>query len=67
MIDNVTGLRCKVADVTSLVMAMKQLYEQSDCRKLMGEAGRNRVLESFTGKTIVKAWCDYYNALLLPE
>lgn len=63
MVDNVTGLRCKVADVSSLQDAMRRLYEDPDMRKAMGENGRKRVLELFSEAKIVGAWVDYYKSL----
>lgn len=64
MVDNETGLRCKVADVPTLVEAMKYLYDHPDERQRMGKNGRNRVLELFTGEKIVGAWCDFYKSIL---
>lgn len=64
MVNNQTGLRCKVAEVTSLVDAMKYLYDRSDERLRMGENGRKRVLELFSGDKIVGAWCDFYKDIL---
>lgn len=64
MVDNVTGLRCKVADVSSLQAAMERLYVDSDLRKVMGVNGRQRVLELFSGEKIVGAWLDYYKSLV---
>lgn len=64
MVDNETGLRCKVADVQTLVEAMKYLYERPHERLRMGENGRNRVLELFSGEKIVGAWCNFYKSLL---
>lgn len=64
MVDNATGLRCKVADVPSLEDAMKRLYDDPDLRRSMGENGRKRVLELFSGEKIVGAWVDYYKSML---
>lgn len=64
MVDNETGLRCKVADVPTLVKAMKYLYDHPDERQRMGKNGRNRVLELFSGEKIVGAWCDFYKSIL---
>lgn len=64
MVDNVTGLRCKVADVTSLVNTMSYFYDKPDERIRMGENGRKRVMELFSGEKIVGAWVDYYKSLL---
>lgn len=64
MVENETGLRCKVADIPTLVDAMKLFYDYPDERRRMGESGRERVLELFTGEKIVGAWCDYYKSIL---
>lgn len=64
MVDNETGLRCKVADVPTLVEAMKYLYDHPGERERMGKNGRNRVLELFSGEKIVGAWCDFYKSIL---
>lgn len=64
MVDNETGLRCKVADIPTLVKDMKYFYDNADERQRMGENGRKRVLELFTGEKIVNAWCDYYRSML---
>lgn len=64
MVDGETGLRCKVGDAFSLCEAMKKLYEFSELRKKMGEAGRQRVLEQFDGAMITKKWVEYYHSFL---
>lgn len=60
MVDDVTGLRCKVADVDSLLNCMKKLYESPELRKELGFNGHNRVVEKFSGEVINKAWVDFY-------
>lgn len=64
MVDNVTGLRCKVGDEESLFIAMNTLADSSEMRKTMGEAGRARVIENFDSKIITQLWVDYYHRLL---
>lgn len=64
MVDDVTGLRCKVGDVRSLEEAMKYMCYHPGERKTMGENGRKRVLDLFTGEKIVGAWVDFYKSLL---
>lgn len=64
MVDKETGLRCRVADVPTLVDAMKYLYDNPDERIRMGKNGRRRVLDLFTGEKIVGAWCDFYKSML---
>lgn len=65
MVDNETGLRCRVADVPTLLNAMQYFYIRPDERIRMGENGRKRVLELFRGEIIVNAWCDFYKSILL--
>lgn len=64
MIDDITGLRCKTADVDTLHEAMQVLYDHPDMRQQMGKSGRSRVLELFTGEKIVAEWVRYYKRLL---
>lgn len=63
MVDNITGLRCKVADTQSLEQAMKRLYDDPELRKKLGDNGRKRVLDLFSGEKIISAWVDYYTTL----
>lgn len=64
MVDNETGLRCKVADVHTLVDTMKSFYDNPEERRRMGINGRKRVLNLFTGEKIVGAWHDFYKSIL---
>lgn len=64
MVDNETGLRCKVADLSTLTDAMKYFYDVPSERERMGFNGRNRVLELFTSEKIVTAWHDFYKKIL---
>jgi len=64
MIDDQTGLRCKVADVDSLQQAMLTLYNNPNLRKQLGDNGRRMVLENFSGEKIVSEWCKFYSKLL---
>lgn len=60
MIDNVTGLRCKVMDVETLYDAMQTLYSNPEMRSDMGRAGYEYVLRSFTKEMVTDAWFNYY-------
>lgn len=64
MVDDVTGLRCKVGDVESLYECMKRLYADENLRKKMGRAGRERVLRDFDGKVVTQRWVDFYHEIL---
>ena len=64
MVDNVTGLRCKVGDKESLYHCMKQLYNDKSMRERMGKAGRERVLQDFDGRVITQKWVEFYHEML---
>lgn len=64
MVDNETGLRCKVGDVESLKDAMQYFYDNPGECKRMGTNGRERVLELFAGEKIVAEWVKYYKQML---
>lgn len=59
-----TGLRCKVGNVESLYVCMKELAENSEKCKAFGKAGRKRVQEKFAGDVVVNHWKKYYDSLL---
>lgn len=63
-VQGVTGLQCKVSDVDSLFVAMKQLAEDKDLRLKLGLNGHKRVLEHFSSNVVTSAWVDYYKSLL---
>ena len=60
----VTGLRCKVADVPSLLDAMTRLASDADLRHTLGANGRQRILDDFTAEVVTKAWLEYYGGIL---
>ena len=64
MVDNVTGLRCKVGDVESLYNAMKAFVDNPGLIKKLGDSGRKRVIEDFGGVQMTLHWVDYYQELL---
>lgn len=63
MVDNVTGIRCKVRDVDSLYDAMYELYGDEAKRKQLGLAGYERVAKDFSKKLVTDAWYEYYMGL----
>lgn len=65
MVDNVTGLRCKVGEEESLYQCMKQMVDNPQRIKEMGEAGRNRVIRDFDGEKMTKLWVEYYHCILV--
>ena len=60
MVDDVTGLRCKVGDVESLYSAMVKLADDTNMQILLGQNGRNRVIKEFSGADVTKHWLQYY-------
>lgn len=64
MVDNVTGLRCKVGDEESLYQCMKELIENPHLIKQMGEAGKERVVSDFDGEKMTRLWVEYYHNVL---
>lgn len=63
MIDNVTGIRCKVMDSDSLYGAMQILYNNEALRLEMGKNGHDYVINRFTKKQVTDAWFEYYKSL----
>ncbi len=64
MVDNVTGIRCKVGDAESLYNAMKQFAEKPELIHKLGEAGRTRVVNDFDGEKMTQHWVDFYHKLV---
>lgn len=64
MVDDVTGLRCKVGDVETLYQAMKRMVDEGKLRKAMGAAGRERILSEFSSEVLTAAWEDFYREKL---
>lgn len=64
MVDDVTGLRCKVGDVESLFKAMQRMIDSPSLRFRLGLAGKERVVREFDGKVMTQHWIDYYHVLL---
>ena len=61
MVDNVTGIRCKVGDVNSLYQAMRTFADEPDLITKMGKAGRERVISDFDGEKMTQYWVEYYH------
>lgn len=64
MVDNKTGLRCKVADVDSLYQCMEKLSMNPSLRQELGNNGRDRVLKYFSNDRLTKLWVDFYRNIL---
>lgn len=65
MVDDVTGLRCKVGDVESLYQALNSLVEDKQLQSKLGKNGRERVIKEFDGKRVTENWVDYYHTCLI--
>lgn len=65
IIENKTGLRHKVKDVTGIYHQMKKMTQDENLRLQMGKAGRSYVLENFKASQISEQWLLYYKKLLL--
>lgn len=64
MVENETGLRCKVGDVESIYQCMKTFCEHPELITKYGDAGCRRVHEKFQGTTLTHYWVDFYRSLL---
>lgn len=64
MVNNKTGLRCKVADVDSLYQCMEKLSMNPSLRQELGNNGRDRVLKYFSNDRLTKLWVDFYRNIL---
>jgi glycosyltransferase involved in cell wall biosynthesis len=60
IVENITGLRHKVADVESLYIQMEKLVEGAELRSKLGIGGRAYVLENFSAKQITEQWLEFY-------
>lgn len=63
-VENVTGLRCRVADTDGLLQCMKYYYDHPKLIKEHGINGRERVLRDFDNAVVSKAWVDYYHKVV---
>ena len=64
IVDDVTGLRHKVADVTSILEQMDNMMVNPDLRKELGMNGRKYVLNNFSAKSFSKDWINFYKKIL---
>ena len=65
MVDNVTGLRCKVGDVESLYIAMARFAENKLLQTSLGANGKARVISEFDGSKVTINWQMFYREILL--
>lgn len=64
IVDDVTGLRHKVADVASILEQMEKMMVYPDLRKELGINGRQYVLNNFSAKSFSKDWINFYKEVL---
>ena len=62
--NNVTGILIPAKQIAPLVDAMIKLYSDSELRKVLGESGRQRVLEKFEQKVLWQAIVEHRQTLL---
>ena len=67
MVDNVTGLRCKVGDVDSLNNAMSAFVDDPGMISQLGVAGHERVKVDFNGKEMSRLWVKFYQEIFAAE
>ncbi len=67
MVDNVTGLRCKVGDVESLNNAMSAFVDDPGLISQLGIAGHERVKVDFNGKEMSRLWVKFYQEIFAAE
>lgn len=60
MVEDVTGLRCKVGDVDSLFSAMQTLANDKKLQIRLGDNGRKRVLAEFDRATATENQVKFY-------
>lgn len=63
VLENETGILCKVADVHALQSAILTLAKDSALRKCMGEAARSRAQQRFSGTAITAELLQLYEKL----
>lgn len=64
ILDNKTGLRHQVGNIDSIYNQMEKMMEDDDLRLVLGNNGRNYVLENFSSDAISQEWVTYYTNLL---
>jgi len=64
IVDNETGIRCQPQDTNSLYSAMRQMIDDPDKARSMGQAGRRYIEQNYDQKILEKAWLQLYHELL---
>lgn len=67
MVDNITGVRCKVGDPESLYNAMNSFVEDPGLIRRLGNAGKERVIRVFDGARMSELWVSFYDSILSPK
>jgi glycosyltransferase involved in cell wall biosynthesis len=65
IVENETGLRHEVANVTSIFEEMEKLQINIDLRKYFGRNGRQYVLKNFSADIISEQWVKFYKEIVL--
>ena len=65
IIDDVTGLRHKVANSESILLQMEKMMQNQNLRKELGKNGRDYVLNNFSVKIFTKQWVNFYKEILV--
>lgn len=63
ILDDVTGLRHNVGDVSALFQQMEKIYLSETLRKELGTNGRSYVLSNFNADAISNYWLAFYKNL----
>lgn len=60
VVDHQTGLLVTPADTTSLARALTDLLSNHEARRMMGEAGRRRLVQSFSCDRMIESTTEVY-------
>ena len=63
-VEGETGLRCRVGDANSLYECMKQMHDNPNQLKRMGQQSRQRALSDFSGARLTDYWVDFFHRML---
>jgi glycosyltransferase involved in cell wall biosynthesis len=63
VVDGTTGLLVPARDVEGLTHALTRLINDPVLRQQLGQAARQRAIDAFSQKTLLKEWMDFYAQL----
>ena len=58
-----TGLQCRVGDAESLYECMKQMHDNPEMMRQMGQNSRERALRDFNGAVLTECWVRFYEEM----